>query len=211
MNRLFAAVLAGHRGHPIAPLIRDLEVVVEAVEQHGDGRSDHLEVAELLGGDVHEQVVHLGILFPQNECLREVLQSSGEFAIGTTELLHEKTGEARVWLCYPYLELKIFVVREHDASRLKVGCLWFLRSAGLWADVPPAYPRRGHANKQIPHCWVKFKIGQRVSRSVSGSAAISGGGVAQYLLQALQGSARFQAQLRARVGGRPTRRSRRWR
>jgi hypothetical protein len=60
VNDLVAATaLAGHRAHPVASLVGDLQVVVEPVEQHGDHRPDHLEVAQLLGGDVHEQVVHL--------------------------------------------------------------------------------------------------------------------------------------------------------
>jgi hypothetical protein len=57
----------------------DLRVIVEAVEQHGDHRADHLQMAELLGGDVHEQVIHFGVLFSQHESLGEVLQGGGQF------------------------------------------------------------------------------------------------------------------------------------
>jgi hypothetical protein len=123
--------------------------------------------------------------------LREVLQSSGEFAIGATELLHEKAGEAWVWLCYPYLELKIFVMREHDASRLKV--VWGSSVRGLWTDVTPAYPRRSDANARISADCMRFKIDQRVSRSVRASTAVSRRGVAQYLLQALHWCAGCEA------------------
>ena len=105
-----------HRRHPVAALVGDFQVIVEPVQQHSDHRTDHFEVTEFLSGDVHEEVVHLGILLPEHEGLGEVLQCSGELAVGATELLQHERGEARIGLGDSDLELKTLVMHEHCAS-----------------------------------------------------------------------------------------------
>jgi hypothetical protein len=122
--------------------VGDLEIVVEAVQQHRDGGSDDLEVAEFLGGDVHEEVVHFRVLLPQHKGLREVLQCGGEFTVGAAELLHEQRCESWIGLVDPHLELKILVMSEHlrlparstgirPGHRSRVGILITGGSAGL--------------------------------------------------------------------------------
>ena len=63
-------------------------------------------VAEFLGGDIHEEVVHLGVLLPQHEGLSEVLQRSGQFAVSPAELLQHQRGETWIRLGDSDFELK---------------------------------------------------------------------------------------------------------
>jgi hypothetical protein len=61
-----------------------------------DRGADDLEMAELFGGDVHEQVVLVRIGLPCSKCLHEVLHGGLQLPIAAAELLQQETGEARV-------------------------------------------------------------------------------------------------------------------
>ena len=79
-------------------------------------------MAEFLGRDIHEQVVHLRVFLPQHERLGEVLQRGGEFAVGSAELLHQQLANLGSGSADPYLELKILIVNKHRRLRAVGGC-----------------------------------------------------------------------------------------
>ena len=57
-------------------------------------RADDLEMAELLGADVHQQVLALRILAVQS--LNRVLHRGGELAVSAAELFQQHVAELRV-------------------------------------------------------------------------------------------------------------------
>jgi hypothetical protein len=61
--------------------------------------ADHLEVAQFLSADVHEQIFALGVFAVQ--ALNGVLHRSGEFPVRASELLEEHVPEAWIRKVYP--------------------------------------------------------------------------------------------------------------
>ena len=55
------------------------------LEMHAGQRSDDLQVAQLLGADVHQQILAGGVL--AIDALDRILHGGGELAVGAAELL----------------------------------------------------------------------------------------------------------------------------
>ncbi len=60
VDDLFLGRGALHHSHQVRTLGGVLEVAIQAVEQHRDSCADNLQMAEFLGGNVHQQVVLSG-------------------------------------------------------------------------------------------------------------------------------------------------------
>ena len=69
------------------------------LEVHAGETADDLEMAQLLGADVHEQVFALRVL--AIESLDRILHRRGELAVGAAELLQQHVAEARIGLVDP--------------------------------------------------------------------------------------------------------------
>jgi len=82
-----------------------------AAVQHGDDRTDHLQVAELLGGDVEQHVLAAGVLFSQR--LREIAHRRRQLALRTAELLEHERRQAGVRLGDAHRVHQSLVVNEH--------------------------------------------------------------------------------------------------
>ena len=63
-------------------------------EMHARERADDLQVAQLLGADVHQQVFALRVV--AIEPLDRILHGGGELAVGAAELLEQHVAEPRI-------------------------------------------------------------------------------------------------------------------
>ena len=68
----------------------------DRLEMHARQRADHFQMAQLLGADVHQQVLAVGIVAV--EALDRVLHRGGELAVGAAELLQQHVAKARIGL-----------------------------------------------------------------------------------------------------------------
>ena len=89
----------------LVALGRVLEVAIDAGEQHLDRGTHDFEVAELLGGDVHQHVVLVRIGVVTGERLHEILHGGFQLAVGTAELLKQQARETRIGFRHPCVEL----------------------------------------------------------------------------------------------------------
>lgn len=69
--------------------------------------------AELLGGDIHEQIVVGGVRMSDREGLCEILHRRLQLAVAASELFEQEFGEARVRTGDTRVELKLFDVMKH--------------------------------------------------------------------------------------------------
>ena len=90
-----------------------LQVAVHAREQHLNRGADDLEVAELLGGYIHQHVVFVGIGVVACESLNEILHGSFQLAVAAAELFEQQTGETRIGTRYASIVLEFFGVVKH--------------------------------------------------------------------------------------------------
>nr|GFA75875.1 hypothetical protein [Tanacetum cinerariifolium] len=82
--------------------------------EHDDDRANDLQMAQLFRGDVEKQILTTWILLGQR--LSEIAGRGGEFALGTTELLKEQVGKARIRLGNTDGVLQSFVVQKHGGT-----------------------------------------------------------------------------------------------
>lgn len=73
-----------------------------------------LQVAELFGGDIHQQVLAACVLF--GDALGEIAAGGGQFALRSAELFEHEVGEAGIAFADPDGVLQALVVCEHDDS-----------------------------------------------------------------------------------------------
>ena len=73
-----------------------LAVLLHRSQMQPRQRADDFQVAELLGADVHEQILALGIFAVQP--LNRVLHGSRQLAVGAAELLQQHISKTRVWI-----------------------------------------------------------------------------------------------------------------
>jgi len=92
----FLVALALQQFGEVRLLCGVLQFSVDAVQQHRDSGPDNFEVAQLLGGDVHQQVVFVGVGLLGGERLDEILHGCFQLAVATAELLEQHPGEHRV-------------------------------------------------------------------------------------------------------------------
>ncbi|MGY3469810.1 hypothetical protein ACVW0I_006681 [Bradyrhizobium sp. LM6.11] len=91
-----------------------LAVELRRLEMHPRQRADHLQMAELLGADVHQQVLAIGIFAVQP--LYRVLHGGREFAIGAAELLKQHVAKAGIRLVHPNGEHQLLDVVIHGGT-----------------------------------------------------------------------------------------------
>ena len=84
------------------------------LEVHAGKGADDLEVAQLLGADVHQQVFALRVL--AIESLDRILHRRSELAVGAAELLEQHVAEARVRLVDPDGVHELLDVMIHGSS-----------------------------------------------------------------------------------------------
>ena len=96
--------------------MRRSELRLGALVEHRDDRADHLEVAQLLGGDVHQHVLAARIVVAQP--LREIAHRRRELAVGAAKLFEDQGAEHRIRLGYPDGILQALVVHEHRRHSL---------------------------------------------------------------------------------------------
>ena len=75
--------------------------------------ADDLQVAQLLGPDVHEKIFSRGVFAV--EPLDRILHRRGELAVGATELLQQHVAEARVRLVHADGVHELLYVVIHSA------------------------------------------------------------------------------------------------
>ena len=78
---------------------------------HAGQRADDLQMAELLGADIHQQVLALGIV--AIDALDGILHRRRELAIGAAELLQQHIAEARIGFVDPDGVHELFNVVIH--------------------------------------------------------------------------------------------------
>ncbi len=83
-----------------------------ALQEAGDHGGDHLDMTDLLGRDVHDQVLVLAG-HPAVPALEQVLHGDGHLAVGAADQLLELVGVDRVGLFRLGLELQVLGVQEH--------------------------------------------------------------------------------------------------
>jgi CIC family chloride channel protein len=76
----------------------------------------YFKMAELLGGNVHQHVVLVGVRVAHAECLGEVLHGRLQLAVRTAELLQQQVGEARIGAGDTRVELQFFYVMKDESS-----------------------------------------------------------------------------------------------
>ncbi len=84
-----------------------------ALVEHADDRTDDFQVAEFLGGDVHQQVLATGIALA--EALGEIAHGGGQLALRPAELLQQQVGQARIGRGDPDGVLQSLVMYEHGS------------------------------------------------------------------------------------------------
>ncbi|MNS07037.1 hypothetical protein D3C72_384720 [compost metagenome] len=94
-------LLGGFRELPLGPAI-----------EHGDDRADDLEVAQLLRGDVHQQVATPHVLVSQS--LGEVAHGGRQLTLGSAELFEHESGQGRIGFGDPHRIHQLLVMHEHD-------------------------------------------------------------------------------------------------
>ncbi len=90
-----------------------LEIAVDARQKHLDGSTDNLQMAQLLGGDVHQKIVLVGIGIVAGERLHEILHGRFQLAVAAAELLEQQAREPGVGPRNPGLELEFLGMVEH--------------------------------------------------------------------------------------------------
>ena len=100
---------------------------------HARERADDLQMAELLGADVHQQVFACRILAV--ETLDRILHGGGKLAVGSAELLQQHIAELRIGLVDPdgVHELLDVVIHASGLTTRRVsgfGEIWRQNGAG---------------------------------------------------------------------------------
>jgi len=112
-GRMYEIVFREAVAEDIVLLGHILQVAVHAREQHLNRGADDLEVAELLGGYIHQHVVFVGIGIVACESLHEILHGGFELAVAAAELLEQQAREPGVGPRNPGLELEFLGMVEH--------------------------------------------------------------------------------------------------
>ncbi len=73
-----------------------LAIEFHRLEMQARQRADDLQVAQLLGADVHQQILALRIVAVQS--LNRILHRGGELAVGAAELFEQHVAEPRIGL-----------------------------------------------------------------------------------------------------------------
>jgi len=71
-------------------------------------------MAELLGGDIEQQVLAARIVLGKS--LREIAHGRSQLAVGAAELFEEQRGQRRIGFADSYRVLQPLVMHEHRAS-----------------------------------------------------------------------------------------------
>ena len=90
-----------------------LQITVDARKKHLYGRAYDFQMPQLLGGDIHQHIVFVGIGIMTGESLHEILHRSLEFAVAASELFEQKACEPRIGFGNPCIELKFFGMKKH--------------------------------------------------------------------------------------------------
>ena len=90
-----------------------LEIAVDTRQKHLDGSTDNLQMTQLLGGGVHQQIVLVGIGVVAGEGLHEILHGRFQLAVAAAELLEQQAREPGVGPRNPGLELEFLGMVEH--------------------------------------------------------------------------------------------------
>ena len=87
VNDAFFGGFAIHDLHDLRLVGGIFQFAVNAFEQHLYGRADDLQVAEFLGGDIHQHIVLIRVRHFGAECLGEILHGCGQLTVFAAELL----------------------------------------------------------------------------------------------------------------------------
>src|SRR5690606_42044165 len=96
--------------HPHTYPTRRSSDLIHTGKQHLNCGADDFQVTELFGGDIHQQVVLIGIRFLSTERLYEILHCGLELTVGSTELLQQQGSKPRVRCGDSCVELSILDV-----------------------------------------------------------------------------------------------------
>ena len=88
------------------------------LEVHAGEAADDLQMAQLLGADVHQQVFALRIL--AIEALDGILHGRGELAVGAAELLEQHVAEPRIGLVDPHRVHEFLDVMIHERLAVRM-------------------------------------------------------------------------------------------
>jgi len=81
-----------------------------------DHASDHLEMAELLDGDILQHVADRRLL--DVERLRPIGERRRQFAGGAAELLEQQLPERDAWILDLDVQHQLFAMKKHETVRL---------------------------------------------------------------------------------------------
>ena len=132
------AAAAGDRDQRVG--LGGLPVELHRLEVHARQRADDFKMAQLLGADVHQQVLAVRIL--AIEPLDRILHGGREFAVGAAELLQQHIAEARIGFVDADGVHQFFDVVIHGMAS-KVGMMsperWplcFVPKTNAWEHAP---------------------------------------------------------------------------
>ena len=96
--------------------LRRIAVELHRLEMESGERAHYLQMTELLGSDVHQQIFALEIV--AIEALNRVLHRCRELTVGSAELFEQHVSERRVWLIDPDHVHQLVDVVKFDLSQL---------------------------------------------------------------------------------------------